>query len=330
MREEYGWAAMLIIAVLVSIYLFILLLKQKKRLSIADKRIQTFQKRFDVSKEPTIILSDSNDIYYANPVMVEFFKLKRDFLIHKLSPMPQIKLKEDWQALDSIIKEHESKFKEESLSFYDVHLKFQYEEGIPIDLHIERVPCENSTNAWCSIITIQDLSKEFEQAQAKHLHPITNMPKEIQALQDVPALYSKVHLNDSKVALVLLQIDNLNMLRAIVGYEQANKVLIKFTDYLKSIASNMEVTAYHTIGNNFLLSIANLKSSLGVISLSDLKMIFFWFKNSTNAFMKLLLKGDNSSSYLPGSAFVYVCRSAWSRENCAPTALVPPVDLHRL
>ena len=269
MREEDGLIALLTIAVLVLLYLFFLFLKQKKRLRIADKRVEVFQKTFDVSHEPTIILSDTNDILYANPVMVEFFKLKRDFLIHKLSPMPQIKLKENWQALDRVIKENESKFKEGSLSFYHVHLKFEYEEGIPIDLHIQRVPIQNNENEWCSIISIQDLRKEFSHTQAKHLHPVTNMPTEIQALQDVPALYSKIHLDDSKVALVLLHLDNLNMLRAIVGYEQANKVIIKFAEYLKSIVSNMEVTAYHTLGNNFLLSIANMKSSLGVISLVE-------------------------------------------------------------
>jgi len=59
------------------------------------------------------------------------------------------------------------------------------------------------------------------------------------------------------------------MLRAIVGYEQANKVIIKFTEYLEDIASTMEVKAYHTLGNNFLLSIANIKSSLGIISLVE-------------------------------------------------------------
>lgn len=269
MREEYGLIALLTIAVLVLLYLFFLFLKQKKRLSIADNRVEVFQKTFDVSHEPTIILSDTNDILYANPVMVEFFKLKRDFLIHKLLPMPQIKLKENWQTLDRVIKENENKFKEGSLSFYHVHLKFEYEEGIPIDLHIQRVPIQNNENEWCSIISIQDLRKEFSKTQTKHLHPVTNMPTEIQALQDVPALYTKIHLDNSKVALVLLHLDNLNMLRAIVGYEQANKVIIKFTEYLKSIESNMEVKAYHTLGNNFLLSIANMKSSLGVISLVE-------------------------------------------------------------
>ena len=99
MREEYGLIALLIITGLVLLYLFFLFLKQKKRLSIADNRAEVFQKTFDVSHEPTIILSDTNDILYANPVMVEFFKLKRDFLIHKLSPMPQILTMEDRNTL---------------------------------------------------------------------------------------------------------------------------------------------------------------------------------------------------------------------------------------
>jgi len=71
------------------------------------------------------------------------------------------------------------------------------------------------------------------------------------------------------VALVLLNLDNFSMIKAVVGYEQANRILIKFTNYLKNLSTNLHVSVYHTFDNNFLLSITNLKSSLGVISLVE-------------------------------------------------------------
>ncbi len=268
-QEEYLLIGILIAAILVFIYFYLFYLQQKKRQKIADNKVQMFQKTFDVSQDPTLILSDTNEVLYANPTMVKLFKLKRNFLNQKLSQIPQIKVKESWIPLDKLIKENEGKFKEHTLSLPQVHVRLEYEEGVPINLHIQNTSLHDKETKFCKIISIQDLRKEYEYAQVKHLHPITKIPTEIQALHDFPALYSKIHLQNSKVALVLFQLDNLPMIRAIVGYEQTNKILIKLTNYLANIVTDLDVSAYHTFGNNFLLSISNINSSLGVISLVE-------------------------------------------------------------
>ena len=268
-QEEYGLIGIVILSILVCVYLYVLFRKQKRQQIIAENKVQMFQKTFDVSQDPTLILSDKNEVLYANRTMVKLFKLKRDLLSQKLSPMPQIKIKESWLALDKMIKENEEAFKEHTLSFPQVNLRFEYEESIPINLHLQKTYLHEKETKSCTIISIQDLRKEHEYAQGKHLHPVTKMPTEIQALHDVPVLYSKIHLENSKVALVLLHLDNLSMVRAVVGYEQANKILIKFTDYLNGIETNLDVSTYHTFGNNFLLTISNINSSLGVISLVE-------------------------------------------------------------
>lgn len=268
-QEEYGLIGIVILSILVCVYLYVLFRKQKRQQIIAENKVQMFQKTFDVSQDPTLILSDKNEVLYANRTMVKLFKLKRDLLSQKLSPMPQIKIKESWLPLDKMIKENEEAFKEHTLSFPQVNLRFEYEESIPINLHLQKTYLHEKETKSCTIISIQDLRKEHEYAQGKHLHPVTKMPTEIQALHDVPVLYSKIHLENSKVALVLLHLDNLSMVRAVVGYEQANKILIKFTDYLNGIETNLDVSAYHTFGNNFLLTISNINSSLGVISLVE-------------------------------------------------------------
>lgn len=268
-QEEYVLASILVLSLLIFIYLYALFRKHKKQHMIAENKVQMFKNVFDVSQDPTLILSDKNEILYANRTMVKFFKLKRDFLTQKLSLTPQIKIKENWLPLDKIIKENEGASKEHTHSFPQVHLRFEYEEGVPINLHLQKTYLHEKDTRFCTIVSIQDLRKEYEFAQGKHLHPVTNMPTEIQALHDIPALYSKIHLQNSKVALVLLHLDNLNMVRAVVGYEQANRILMKFTDYLQNLVTNLDVSAYHTFGNNFLLTISNINSSLGVISLVE-------------------------------------------------------------
>ena len=268
-QEEYLLIGILISFILVCVYLYVLFRKQKKQQIVADNKVQMFHKIFDVSQDPTLILSDNNEVLYANHAMVKLFKLKRDFLTQQLSTIPQIKIKESWLPLDKIINNNERAFKEDTLSFQQVDLRFEYEEGVPINLHLQSTELNEKGTRFCTIISIQDLRKEQEFSKGKHLHPITKMPTEIQALHDIPTLYSKIHLENSKVALVLLHLDNLNMVRAIVGYEQANKILIKFTNYLQNIKTDLNVSSYHTFGNNFLLTISNINSSLGVISLVE-------------------------------------------------------------
>ena len=228
-----------------------------------------FQKAFDVSQDPTLILSAKNEIVYANRAMVRFFKLKGDFINHVLSPMPKIKIKDSWTTLDKLI--NENKFKDDTLSFHGVELKFEYEDALPISVYIQTMSINGKNRNVSKIISIRDLRKEHEYLHThdKHIHPITKLPSEIQALHDLSLLYSKIHLEDSKVALVLLHLDNLSMIKAVVGYEQANTILIKVTHYLKNLSTNLHVSVYHTFDNNFLLSISNLKSSLGVISLVE-------------------------------------------------------------
>ena len=79
---------------------------------------------------------------------------------------------------------YQNKFKENTLSFPQVQLRFEYEEGVPINLYIQKTLLNDKETKWCYIISIQDLRNEHKYAHGKHLHPITRMPTEIQGLHD--------------------------------------------------------------------------------------------------------------------------------------------------
>ena len=68
-------------------------------------------------------------------------------------------------------------------------------------------------------------------------HKLTHLPNQIKALQDIPALFSKIHTENNKIALALMSFDNFSMLRSIIGYEQSNEVIIKFSKMLVEITA---------------------------------------------------------------------------------------------
>ena len=114
---------------------------------------------------------------------------------------------------------------------------------------------------YYSIITIQDLTQTQKSEKMKYRHKLTDMPNQTQALHDLPALFSKIHIENNKIALVLMSFDDFSKLRSIIGFEQSNEVLIKFSKYLRSIVNDdMNILVYHTFDNHFLLTISNVES----------------------------------------------------------------------
>ena len=93
----------------------------------------------------------------------------------------------------------------------------------------------------CDVISIQDLSKAKERSAADFKHPLTHLPNQLQVYYDLPAFFSKAHLEKNKLALILMSLDNLSRLRSIIGDEQTNDVLKKFATYLNTLTKNVIV-----------------------------------------------------------------------------------------
>jgi polar amino acid transport system substrate-binding protein len=203
--------------------------------------------------------------------MIELLGLQKEFMHKTLEYMPKIKVKKDWVALDTFIK-NEYKISEDKMQSFpqsSLSVTNDNSKSIPVNLYIDSSSMGNNHALWCNIISIHNLSKEKERASAGYRHKLTNLPNLSQALMDMNALYSKIHLNNKKIALVLINIDNFSQLRSIIGYEQSNVILIKFAKYLKELAKELSFSVYHTFHNDFLLSIPNVESSDEIIKLSE-------------------------------------------------------------
>ena len=248
------------ISIIFFIYIFSLNTEKKKLQKTINNNVKIFQKAFDLSDDAMLILSNKNKVIYANKAMVSLFSFEKNYQLSVLKQMPKVKIKKEWMALDTFIKDQQISVDEKVQIFPHVMLKVSRKNEIIINLHLDILMMDSEKNSSYYVITIQDLTQAKKSADMEYRHKLTNLPNQIQAIQDLPALYSKIHIDNNKVALILMSFDNFSRLRAIIGYEQSNKIIIKFSKYLSTIASDMDLLIYHTFDNHFLLAVSNVYS----------------------------------------------------------------------
>jgi polar amino acid transport system substrate-binding protein len=257
-----------LVLLLTPIYIYSLRTEKKKLQAIVESKVKVLQKAFDVSEDAILILSNKQKVIYANKSMIKLLNLGENFIQKPLQTIPKIKVKQNWVALDALIQEREGSLPEGKKQLSLQTQLLIGEEEIPVNIYIDSSTKEDEYKIWWNIISIHNLTKEHESAAIAYRHKLTNLPNQLQALSDLNALYSKIHLNNKKLAIVLLHIDNFSQLRAIIGYEQANVILIKFAKYLEQLAKMSSFNVYHTFHNDFLLTIPNVETSEEVIALS--------------------------------------------------------------
>lgn len=258
--NTYIIVGLLIIFFFLGIHLYSLKRERKKLIETINNNVKVFQKAFDIAEEGMLILSNKNKIIYANKMMRTILNLSKDFQLTTLRNMPHVKVKKEWVQLNKFIESEKSRLSEKALIFPQSYFKTEHNDEIIINLHIDTMHTDSSEAEYYYIITIQDLTKVQEISRLGYRHKLTNIPNQLQALQDIPSLFSKIHLENNKIALVLLSFDNFTRLRSVIGYEQANEVIIRFSKYLGSITSELTVNTYHTFDNHFLLTVSNIES----------------------------------------------------------------------
>ena len=258
--------AIMLILILMSIYFYVYQKKKKGLQAFVDEINQTFKSIFDVSETCILILSNENTILYANKPMIDLLGLKKDFIDTALE-IHKIKMNKEWQPLGKLIKKSSYASQKMQVFPQSMLLPGQSNKEIPVNLYLNYSYVDVEHKIPCTIIAINDLRKEKEKELMGYQHKLTKLPNQVQALNDLNALYSKLHMGEYKIALVIMNIDNFSTLRSIVGYEQSNIMLIKFAQYLDLLAKELSFSVYHTVHNNFLLTIPHTESLTDIISI---------------------------------------------------------------
>ena len=200
------------------------------------------------------MLSDENRVMYANTALRNLLSLPDEYFEKPLDPMPKVRIKKEWIPLDQFIEQVYSDDSDKMHSFPQSSLlPVEGQYSIPVNLYIDRRAESKEMFRWSKMITIHDLRKEYERSQVAYRHKLTNLPNQLQANADLNKLFSKIHLHNKKLALALIDIDNISQIRGIIGYEQSENILIHFGQYLEQHAKVNDYYVYHTFSNNFLL-----------------------------------------------------------------------------
>jgi len=260
-QQEYMILGVIIVLIFFTIHLYSLAKEKNKLRETINHNVKVFQKAFDLAEDAMLILSEKNKVIFANKSMVSLLELEIGYQLEVLRDMPKIKIKKEWISLDKFIEEKRVRIMQKVLNVPQIMLKMEGNNPIAINLHLDRLSMEHKDNGYYSIITIEDLTQTQKMEKMKYRHKLTDMPNQTQALHDLPALFSKIHIENNKIALVLMSFDDFSKLRSIIGFEQSNDVLIKFSKYLRRIVNDdMNILVYHTFDNHFLLTISNVES----------------------------------------------------------------------
>ena len=258
-QEMYLFTGIVMLLIFYIIHIYSLRQERKKFSQAVSTQVKVFKKAFDTATDGMLILSDTYDVLYANKTMMNLLALEKDFQYKTFKYMPQIKTAKTWVNLDLFLNTQKERIRDNILPFPQSFLRVK-EEEILINLYLDSYIEESKGNKKHYILTIQDLTQMRKSSQMEYKHKLTHLPNQIKALQDIPALFSKIHTENNKIALALMSFDNFSMLRSIIGYEQSNEVIIKFSKILSEITSNMNVGIYHTFDNHFLLTLSNVES----------------------------------------------------------------------
>jgi len=248
----------LVVSIIILVLFILLYMATAKRVKkeleakVSDK-IDVMQRAFEVCKDAVLILSGKQEILYANAPMRKLLKLGDDYRNSPLANIIKVDIGKEWRTLGRLIKEKRTEKEEYRFSLTQTKLLTHDKDEIPVNLYIDTAEENNAAGSGWSIVSIHDLTEEKEKEAAEYYHRLTNLPNQIKALQDINAINARLHLSDAKMALVLIDIDNLSVLRSIIGSEQTNAILKKFAGYLESLAKEYRFTPYHTFYNNFLL-----------------------------------------------------------------------------
>ena len=215
-----------------------------------------FKKAFDISEDAVLILSNDQRILYANKSLQTLLHLPDSFLRKELDPMPMIKTKQKWIPLHEFLQNIEQNADNKMQSFPHVSLRIgQNESSIPVNMYVDRSAMGKPYVDWCNIVSIHDLRKEYEKSKIAHRHKLTKLPNQLQAKKDLGKLFSKIHLHNKKLAIILIDLDNFSQIRSILGYEQSEKIVIRFAQYLERITKESSYYVYHTYSNSFMVCI---------------------------------------------------------------------------
>jgi polar amino acid transport system substrate-binding protein len=253
------YGLLLLFILLMVIYFYRRFRRKKELLEIIDNKVKVFQKALDISKDGMLLLSDKQKLLYINLFMKKLFGIEKNNRNKFNFSGIKVKVKNEWLSLYELIEINSFDKDGHKVSYLQVELMISNKSIIPINLFIETHVLDSKNKIKIQFIVIHDLRVNEKYKQSELTHPLTHLPNQAKLVNDLNSVYAKLHLNKNKLAFILIDIDDFLSLQSIIGYEQINKILVRFSDYLKSISEFDSIHIYHTYYNNFFIRISDVE-----------------------------------------------------------------------
>ncbi|MEO1953553.1 MAG: EAL domain-containing protein, partial [Campylobacterales bacterium] len=233
------------------------------------EKISYYNELFDVLEDNLVLLDESNEIAYINSAMVRFLGLDKKE-IPRLFPMPEVIKGNEHISLEDILKDikiNPYKFiiNHGNLILYINHRK------VSVSLYISQYhTLDINSKRKIRILIFKTNVHSAEKEAFEHRHKLTKLPNHLKLQKDLQNTFVKLHLNDRKLAIVSMEIDDFASLRAILGHEQTNNILVTFANYLNHMSQEFSFSVYHTIHNSFILFMDNINNETDIYSVINL------------------------------------------------------------
>ncbi|NPA60616.1 MAG: sensor domain-containing phosphodiesterase [Epsilonproteobacteria bacterium] len=233
------------------------------------EKISYYNNLFDILEDNLVLLDENNEIAYINDAMIRFLGIdKKEIPRH--FPMPEVVKGDTHISLEDILKDvkiNPYKFiiNHGNLILYINHRK------VSINLYISQYhTLDINSKRKVRIILFKTNVNSSDKDNFEHKHKLTRLPNHLKLQKDLQNTFIKLHLNDRKLAIVSMEIDNFASLRAILGHEQTNNILVTFANYLNHISQEFSFSVYHTIHNSFILFMDNINNETDIYSVINL------------------------------------------------------------
>ena len=235
---------------------------------IKDK-LSSYNELLDILEDNIAILDENNEIIYINDSMKSLLGFdKRD--IPKQFPMPEVVEGKGVISLEQIIEKIRINPYKFIINHGDMVLHVNHRK-IPVCLFISQFyKFDMHSKRKARFIILKNSTKAKEQDKFEHRHKLTKLPNHLKLQKDLQNTFVKLHLNDRNLAIISMEIDDFASLRAILGHEQTNNILITFANYLNHMSQEFSFSVYHTIHNSFILFMDNINNETDIYSVVNL------------------------------------------------------------
>jgi polar amino acid transport system substrate-binding protein len=233
------------------------------------EKIGFYDELLDISEDSIVMLDENNEVVYINDSMKKLLGFENKD-VPKSFPMPNIIKNGETTTLDDVLKSVKiNPYK--TLTFFDNIMLEACNRKHHVTLYISQYESiDLSSKRKARVIIIRDKKSDKEREKSEQRHKLTKLPNHIKLHKDLQSIFVKLHLHDQKIALAVMELDNFSSLRAIIGYEAANNILVTFADYLSSISNEFSFSIYHTMHNSFILLMNDINNETDIYSLLNL------------------------------------------------------------